>query len=310
MGETEGRIADVSRSCIISDLREIGLQRDGEVGGLEYRRGQSDAIGRVSRRCSGSRWLFYARRGGRLDNAQPRSVRAGSGPGLGGRDLEVARCGERHVTIGDGDVHQPAERRLHQRLVVNPVCNLLAVGTVGRPQPCRGLGHHPLAEGEPAGIVHTIDLACNPAETTAHTTTAHAATHPAAHATTHAHAAVHAVGTAHAATGLKRVHARAGVDGQHEVRDRIHLHHQALLGLFLCGDKQHLVFDEIRQVNGAEQQSQGRPQRNARQVLSDRRVEVDARILERLLVEFDRNVVGVADLGDDIAERRLVKLEP
>ena len=109
---------------------------------------------------------------------------------------------------------------------------------------------------------------------------------------------------------MKRVHARAGVYGKDEVRHWIDLHHQALLGLFLCGDKQHFVFDEIRQVDGAEQQSQGRPQRNARQVLRDRRVEVDARILERLLVEFDRDVVGVADLGDDIAERRLVKLEP
>ena len=311
LGETEGRIAGVSRRRTIFGLREIGFQRDGEVGGSEHRRGQTDAVGRVSRRCCDSHWLFNARRGGRLDNAQPRSgsVRAGSGPGLGSRDLEVARCGGHHVTISDGDVHQPAERRLHQRLVVNPVRNLLAVRTVGRPQPCRGLSHHPLAEGEPAGIVHTIDLTGNPAETTAHTTTAHATAHAATHPAAHAHAAVHATGPAEAATGLKRVHARAGVDGQHEVRDRIHLHHQVLLGLFLRGDEQHLVFDEIRQVDVAEQQSQGRPQRNARQVLRDRRVEVDARILERLLVEFDRNVVGVADLGDDIAERRLVKLE-
>ena len=260
LGETEGRIAGVSRTRIISTLGEIGLQRCGQVGGLEHRRGQTDAIGGVSRRSSDSHWLFNARRGGGLDNAQPRrgSGRAGSGPGLGSRDLEVARCGGLHVTISDGDVHQPAERRFHQRLVVNPVRNLLAVRTVGRPQPCRGLGHHPLAEGEPAWIVHTIHLTGNPAETTTHTTTAHAATHAAAHPATHAHAAVHAIGTAHTATGLKRVHARAGVDGQHEVRDRIHLHHHVFLSLFLRGDEQDLVLDEIRQFEVAEQQSQGR----------------------------------------------------
>ena len=212
------------------------------------------------------------------------------------------------MTISDGDVHQPADCRLHERLVVNPARDLLAVRPVGRPQPCRGLGHDPLAEGEPAWIVHTIHLAGNPAETT-HAAT-HAATHTTAtHATTHAHAAVHAIGAAQAATGLKRIHARAGVDGQHEVRDRIDLHDQVLLGFFLRRDEQHFVLNEIRQFEVAEQQPQGRPQGNAREVLRDRRIEVEARILERLLIEFDRNAVGIADLGDDIAKRRLVELE-
>ena len=67
---TEGRVPCVPRSGTVFDLREIGLQRGGEVGGFKHRCRQADAIGRVCRRRSDSHRLFSGRRGGGLDDAR------------------------------------------------------------------------------------------------------------------------------------------------------------------------------------------------------------------------------------------------
>ena len=182
------------------------------------------------------------------------------------------------------------------------------MGSVGVTQPCWRVGCDPVAKDEPAGIVHPIHLAGHPAEAT------HASPHAAAHAAS-THAAAHALAAidtalpSHAAACLEGIHARAWIDRHHQIGDWIDLDDQVFLGLLLGRDQEHFVFDEVGEIDVAEQQSQGGSQRNPRQVLGDWRVQIDARVFECLDVKFHRDALRIADLDDDIAERGFRELE-
>ena len=181
------------------------------------------------------------------------------------------------------------------------------MGSVGVTQPCRRVGCDPVAKDEPAGIVHPIHLAGHPAEAAApHPAAAHAAS---THAAAHALAAIDTALPSHAAACLEGIHARAWIDRHHQIGDWIDLDDQVFLGLLLGRDQEHFVFDEVGEIDVAEQQSQGGSQRNPRQVLGDRRVQIDARVFECLDVKFHRDALRIADLDDDIAERGFRELE-
>ena len=139
----------------------------------------------------------------------------------------------------------------------------------------------------------------------------HPAAHAAAHAAhaAHAHAAHHAARAAEAAARLERIHPRLRVYRDHEVGHGIDLHDHRLGGLVLRGDHQDLVLDEVREVEVAQEQAQGRAQRDPRHALCDGRLQVEAGVFERLRVDLHRNALGVLDLGDHVAERRLGEFE-
>ena len=143
-----------------------------------------------------------------------------------------------------------------------------------------------------------------------HATTTHAA---AAHAAAHAAAslaAVDAASPAHTAAGLERIDATACAQRHDEVADRIDLDYKVFRRLVLGRDQHHLVLDEVGEVDVTQQEPQGRPQRDARHVLrDDRRVEIEPRVFERLLVGQDRDVVLVLELIDDVPQGRLLEVQ-
>ena len=158
--------------------------------------------------------------------------------------------------------------------------------------------------------MHAVDLAGHPAEA------AHAAAHPAhahaacraTHAAAHVLAAVDAALAAEPAAGLEGVQARARIDRQHEVGHGVDLDHQVFLGLFLGGDQQHLVLDDVGQVEGAEHPLERRPQADTREVLGDGRVQIEPHVFEGPAVDLDRNPKLVLDRLFDVSQGRLVEL--
>ena len=163
-----------------------------------------------------------------------------------------------------------------------------AAGLFGLPDPGAGIGN----------LEH--------AATTATDTTAH---HAAATAEAAALAAIDAAGSAQAAAGLKRIDTTLRIHGDHEVGHRVDLHDHRLGSLVFRRDHEHLVFDEIREVEIAEQEPQRGAERDARHVLRDGRFEIEARILEGLRVDLHGDALGVLDLRDHVAQRRLGELE-
>ena len=133
--------------------------------------------------------------------------------------------------------------------------------------------------------------------------------HAAAAAEAAALTAVDASGSAQAAAGLKRIDATLRIHGDHEVGHRVDLHDHRLGSLVFRRDHEHLVLDEIREVEIAEQQTQRGAERDARHVLRDRGFEIEPRVFEGLGVDLDGDALGVLDLRDHVAERRLGELE-
>ena len=142
----------------------------------------------------------------------------------------------------------------------------------------------------------------------------HAATHAvasyAARLEATALAAVDAAGPAHAAAGLERIDATACAQRHDEVADRIDLDDEVFGSFVLGRDQHHLILDEVGEVDVAQQESQRRPQRDARHVLRDDcRVEIEPRVLKRFLVGEDRDIVLVLELIDDVPQGSLLEVQ-
>ena len=163
--------------------------------------------------------------------------------------------------------------------------------------------------------MHPIHLAGHPAEAAAtHAAATHAAhahaTGPAPHTAAHVIAAVDAAGTAHAAACLEGIEPRTRIDREHEVGHGIDLDDQILLGLLLGGDQEHLVLDDVGQVNVSQHSTERCAEADCRGVLGDWRVEIEARILERPRVDLDRDAEFIGDRPLHVSQGRLVELPP
>ena len=141
---------------------------------------------------------------------------------------------------------------------------------------------------------------------------AHAATHAAAHAAAHAahahatHAAHHAA--AHAAHAAESAASNpVCLDRQYEVGHRVDLGGHVLFALGLCrrSDEEHFVVDHVLQLQFVQQQLQGRAERNALEILRNRRALIDARLFQGRGIELDLDVVQVLEIIDDVLQRRL-----
>ena len=172
------------------------------------------------------------------------------------------------------------------------------VGLLRQPSLCARLFPHPdpLAWARIGHLEHAAAAAhAAPAHTAAtHATATHATHHPAAHTTPHA--------TTHAA-------AASHPHGDDEVSYRIDLDDHVLSSLLLGGDQHHLVLDEIREIDLAEEEPQRRTERHAGDVLRHGGVEIEPRVIEGFLVELDGDPLGILDLGDHVTERSLIELK-
>ena len=172
--------------------------------------------------------------------------------------------------------------------------------------------HETAAHATHATTTHAAHAAAHASHhSPAHAAT-HASTHASAHATTHAahaHAATHSA-THSAAEAAEAAH-HVVLDRQDEVGHRVDLggHELIALGLLRRGDEQHFVVDDVLQLQFVQEQPQGRAERNAPQVLSDRRFGIDAGVFQSGEVELDLDVRRVLEILDDVLQRRLDKLD-
>ena len=126
----------------------------------------------------------------------------------------------------------------------------------------------------------------------------------AAHAPAHA-----ALLAAHTATHLKRIDPAAGIHRQHKISNWIHLDDDMFRSFFLRGNQHHLIFDDVGKVEVAQQESQRRTQRDARDAFCQGRFKIKSGILKSLHVDFYWNALRILNLGNDIANRRLCKFK-
>ncbi len=169
------------------------------------------------------------------------------------------------------------------------------------------------AEGAEAVVTGVRDVEHAAAEsahaTHASTEATHAsteATHASTEATHAAHATAESSHTTHHSHAAHHAHPSAHrVRRHHKVGHRIDLEDEVGIGLLWGRDQQHFVFDDISQIQVAEQQAQGGSQRDPSQALRHRCATLDAQRLEGLVVQLDFDPVPILEIIHDFRERRV-----